>query len=202
VLGAVAYTLPPLRAAYRPVVGELIAFLCLVLCVTGAYRLAGRTPGVVPVVAGVAVGAFAVSMLMVHHYLDHDADRLARPPKRTTIVWLGRLPWGRRYSTGWNVLALAAAVAGTAAEVRLAPLVLAYALALPLQLRCDPLDVRSVTTAETGIILLGIAGALAAASLLAPPLALFALPAALLLAVERAVAPAPDAVAVTPSASP
>ena len=36
VAGAIAYTLPPVRAAYRPVAGEAIAFGCLLLCVVGA----------------------------------------------------------------------------------------------------------------------------------------------------------------------
>ena len=40
-----------------------------------------------------------VSMLMVHHYLDHDADSAARPRKVTTIVWLG-LERGRHRRLG------------------------------------------------------------------------------------------------------
>src|SRR6478735_362064 len=41
VAGAVLYTLPPVRAAYRPFLGEAIACICLWLCVTGAAVLQG-----------------------------------------------------------------------------------------------------------------------------------------------------------------
>src|SRR6476469_2190220 len=43
VAGAILYTLPPVRAAYRPFLGEAIACICLWLCVTGAAELQGGT---------------------------------------------------------------------------------------------------------------------------------------------------------------
>ena len=88
VTGAVLYTLPPVRAAYRPFAGEAVAFGCLWLCVAGAAVLQGGDVGLETVLAAVAVAAYAIGMLMMHHYLDHDADSAASPRKLTTIVLL------------------------------------------------------------------------------------------------------------------
>ncbi len=41
--GAIVYTVPPVRAAYRPFAGEAIAFVCMGACVVGAALL--QTPG-------------------------------------------------------------------------------------------------------------------------------------------------------------
>src|SRR6476646_9011276 len=79
VAGAVLYTLPPVRAAYRPFLGEAIASICLWLCVTGAAVLQGGRITATVAVAALAVAAYAVGMLMVHHYLDYEADRSATP---------------------------------------------------------------------------------------------------------------------------
>ena len=122
VAGAILYTLPPVRAAYRPFAGEAIAFVCLADCVCGAHLLQGPSIDCATVAAAVAVAAYAVSMLMVHHYLDRDADAAADPPKVTSIVYLG-LVRGRHYAIGWCLVALAAAVAGSAVQPRLLPLV-------------------------------------------------------------------------------
>jgi hypothetical protein len=142
------------------------------------------------VLTGVAAAAYAVSMLMVHHYLDRDADRTATPPKVTTIVLLG-LERGRLYAIGWCLVALAAATAAATAQPRLAPLVLAYAAGLALHIRCRPDDLASVTRSELGIIFFGIAGALVAAALLVPALAWAALAAAALVALELRLAVQP-----------
>jgi 1,4-dihydroxy-2-naphthoate polyprenyltransferase len=196
VAGAILYTLPPVRAAYRPFLGEGIAFICLVDCVLGAHLLQGPSIDLVTVAAAVAVAAYAVSMLMVHHYLDRDADAGADPPKVTSIVYLG-LVRGRRYAIGWCLLALAGAIVGSAVQPRLLPLVVGYTAGLFAHLRCRPGDVASVTANETVIIFAGIASALAAAALLEPPLALTLLAAAALIALEMRMAVAP---AHTPAA--
>jgi len=190
VAGAVLYTLPPVRAAYRPFLGESIACACLWLCVTGAAVLQGGRITVTVATAALAVAAYAVGMLMVHHYLDYDADRTATPPKVTTIVLLG-LRRGRWYAIGWCVVALASAVAATGGESRLAPLAVAYAGGLVFHLRARPGDLLSVTHNELGIIFCGIAGALVASALLVPALAWAALAAAALIALEMRLAVQP-----------
>ena len=196
VAGAIVYTLPPVRAAYRPFLGEGIAFVCLVDCVWGAHLLQGASMDLATAAAAVAVAAYAVSMLMVHHYLDREADAAADPPKVTSIVYLG-LVRGRQYAIGWCLLALAAAVVGSAAQPRLLPLVVGYAIGLFAHLRCRPDDVASVTANETVIIFAGITSALTASALLEPPLALTLLVAAALIAFEMRMAVAP---AHTPAA--
>lgn len=190
VAGAVLYTQPPVRAAYRPFVGEAIACTCLWLCVTGAAVLQGARISPSIAVAALAVAAYAVGMLMMHHYLDHDADRSASPPKTTTIVRLG-LTRGRQYAIGWASVALAAAVVAALAHHELLPLVVAYAAGLACHLRTRPADVASVTTNELAVIFFGIAGALISAALLVPALAWAALVAAALVALEMRLAVQP-----------
>jgi 1,4-dihydroxy-2-naphthoate octaprenyltransferase len=196
VAGAVLYTLPPVRAAYRPFLGETIACVCLWLCVTGAAVLQGGTIDATVSVAALAVAAYAVGMLMVHHYLDYEADRSATPTKTTTIVLLG-LRRGRLYAIGWCSVALASAAGAAVAEPKLTPLAVAYVVGLACHLRCRPDDVASVTTNEMGIIFFGIAGALISAALLVPALAWAALAAAALVALEMRLAVQP---AETPAA--
>ncbi|HZI36083.1 MAG TPA: prenyltransferase [Gaiellales bacterium] len=196
VAGAVLYTLPPVRAAYRPFLGEAIACICLWLCVTGAAVLQGGRITATVAVAALAVAAYAVGMLMVHHYLDYEADRSATPTKTTTIVLLG-LRRGRLYAIGWGSVALASAAGAAVAEPKLIPLAVAYVVGLVCHLRCRPDDVASVTTNEMGIIFFGIAGALISAALLVPALAWAALAAAALVALEMRLAVQP---AETPAA--
>ncbi len=190
VAGAVVYTLPPIRAAYRPFLGEAIAFACVVVCVLGAYLLQGPRPGPVAGLAAVAVAAYAVGMLMMHHFLDRDADMLADPPKVTSIVRLG-LRGGHRYAVAWSAVALAAAAAGAAEQPRLAPLAIAYVAGLAAQLRCRPDDVESVTRSELAVIACGVAGALVSAALLVPGLAVCAVAAVLVIALELRLAVPP-----------
>jgi 1,4-dihydroxy-2-naphthoate octaprenyltransferase len=190
VAGATAYSLPPVRAAYRPFAGEAIAFTCLATCVAGAYLLQGPRPGALALLASVAVAAYAVSMLMVHHYLDREADLTARPPKVTSIVRLG-LARGRRYAIAWCLVATAAALAAAALEPRLVPLAAGYALGLVAHLRCRPADVGSVTRCELAVIASGIGGALVSAAALYSPLAWAALAAVAAVAVEIGLAAKP-----------
>jgi 1,4-dihydroxy-2-naphthoate octaprenyltransferase len=190
VAGAILYTLPPVRAAYRPFVGEAIAFGCVVLCVTGAALLQAPSISLTVGIAAVAVAAYAVSMLMMHHYLDHDADMTANPPKRTSIVVLG-LVAGHRYAVGWATLALAAAALAAAREPLLLLLVLAYLGGLVAQVGCDPADLGSVTRHELAVIGCGVVGALGAAAFLVPALAVTLPVAAGLVALEMKLAVPP-----------
>ncbi len=192
--GAVLYTLPPLRAAYRPFSGETVAFVCIWGCATGAYVLQrGEISGGVAL-TGIAYGASCVAMLMMHHYLDRGPDSRAFPPKTTTIVLLGRS--GRRYAVVWAVIALAGAVALTAlVDERFAILTAGFAAALVLHLVVDPDDATSVTRCELGVILVAMAGGLTTAAALAPAMT-WALVAAVVLvpAGARAVRARPTAI--------
>src|SRR5262249_56779258 len=55
VAGAILYTLPPVRAAYRPFAGDAIAVVCLADCVLGAHLLQGPAVGPPPAPAAAAV---------------------------------------------------------------------------------------------------------------------------------------------------
>lgn len=187
VVGAIVYTQPPIRAAYRPFLGEAIAFGCLVVCVLGAYLLQGPSPDATAAFAAVAVAAYAVSMLMVHHYLDREADRRADPPKVTSIVRLGPAA-GKRYAIAWCLVAIVAATAAAVLRPQLAPLPIAYAVGLAAHIRCRPDDVGSVTKNEMVIILCGIFGALASSALLVGELAWTVAAAAALIAAELRIA--------------
>lgn len=185
--GAVLYTLPPVRAAYRPFGGEAIAFVCIWGCTSGAYVLQrGEMSGGVAL-AGIAYAASCVAMLMMHHYLDRVPDSRALPPKTTTIVLLGAA--GRRYAISWAAIALAGAVLLTAlVDGAFTVAAVAFALALAVHLAVAPDDPASVTRCELAVILLGMAGGLGTAAVLAPGLAWALLPVAVLVPLELALA--------------
>ena len=156
ILGAILYTLPPVRAAYRPFSGEAIAFGCAGRASSGAYVLQTGTLTGGVALAGIAHAATCVAMLMMHHYLDRVPDSRARPPKTTTIVLLGAA--GRRYGVLWAAIALAAAVL-LAALVDGAFAVMAVGARWRwCCTRRRPGRPRAVTRNELGVILLGMAG--------------------------------------------
>lgn len=88
---AVSYSLPPLRLAYRPFLGELVSgFPALITATAGTcYLLTGRLSWTV-VVAGAVNGLFGLAWLMQHHLADIPADLAATPPKLTSPAWLYR----------------------------------------------------------------------------------------------------------------
>lgn len=178
-VGAIIYTLPPVRAAYRPLAGESVAFVCVWACVAGAYALQSGT-----VTAGIALVAAAyalacLSMLALHHLLDREPDLRAAPPKRTTPAVLG----GRAtdYALGLGGVALVLAiVAAVTVESALSALAIGIGLALVLQWKIADDDAAQVTKVELGVILATMTGGLVAAGLMWPPLWFAALIAAVL----------------------
>jgi 1,4-dihydroxy-2-naphthoate octaprenyltransferase len=184
--GAVLYTLPPVRAAYRPFGGEAVAFACIWGCATGAYVLqTGRMTGDVAL-AGIGYAASCVAMLMMHHYLDRLPDSRARPPKTTTIVLLG--PAGRRYAIAWAAIALASAVLLTVLDDGAFAVASAgFAAALAVHATVDPDDPASVTRSELAVILLGMAAGLGTAAVLAPEMTWALVPVVVLVPIELAV---------------
>jgi 1,4-dihydroxy-2-naphthoate octaprenyltransferase len=183
--GAVFYTLPPLRAAYRPFAGEAVAFACIWGCTTGAYVLQRGELSGGGALVGIAYAASCVAMLMMHHYLDRLPDIRALPPKRTTIVLLAGA--GRRYAVLWAAIALLGAVAAAiVVDGRFAIAAAAFAAALVLHSGVVPDDPGSVTRAELGVILLGMAGGLGTSAALFPGLTWALVPALVLVPLELA----------------
>jgi 1,4-dihydroxy-2-naphthoate octaprenyltransferase len=187
VAGAVAYTLPPVAAAYVPFAGECIAFGCVLTCTVGAFALQRSEFSWDAVLLGAAHAAFCVGMLMLHHYLDRGPDGRADPPKRTSIVALG--PAGHRYGLGWSMLAAALAIAAVmVVDARVLPLALAGVAGAVLHLTVRVDQPGSVTRVEAAVIAAGILGALTTSILLAPEIAWVALVPAVLVPVELATA--------------
>jgi len=164
------YTMPPIRTSYRPFVGELSGgFLGVLLCVLGGYYVQTLTLSASAIIASTAYACVCVAMLLMHHYLDVEADLAATPPKRTTIAFLGRRA-GKLYTIAYAL----AALAGFGVLALWSPLFWAAvpfaALALVAQVRTRPADPASVTKNELAVIQLGIATGLSASVAVAPVL--------------------------------
>jgi 1,4-dihydroxy-2-naphthoate octaprenyltransferase len=88
---ATAYSLPPLRLAYRPFLGEwLAAWPAVTASAAGTfYLLTGRFSPLVLAAGGVH-GLVCLGWLMQHHLPDLQADLAAEPVKLTTPAWLYR----------------------------------------------------------------------------------------------------------------
>lgn len=185
--GAVAYTLPPIAAAYVPFAGEGVAFLCVWACALGGFGIQrGDLSGSVFLV-GAAHAAYCVSMLMLHHHLDRGPDSRANPPKVTSVVRLGSA--AKAYGIAWSAAATAlSAAAAAAVDVRLTPLLVSSVIGLAAHATVDAADAASVTRGEAVVIAAGIAGALTASVLLAPILAWLVAVPAVLVPIELAVA--------------
>ena len=185
-VGAVAYTLPPVTAAYVPFAGEAVAFGCVLACTSGAFALQHGALSFGAVLLGAAHAAFCVAMLMLHHYLDRGPDRRAQPPKRTSVVLLDDS--GRRYGLAWALAAAALAIAATiAVDARIAPLAVAAIVGAVMHATVRVDDPASVTLAEALVIGAGIAGAITSAILLAPAIAWILLVPAVLVPIELAI---------------
>ncbi len=175
-LSGLAYTIPPIRTAYRPFVGELTGgFLGVLLCVLGAYYVQTLTVSWMAIVAAVAYACVCVAMLLMHHYLDLEADLSATPPKRTTITVLGRAA-GKTYTVGYAVAALILFTFLSFRSPLFLPAIPFAVLALIAHARVRPSDPASVTEKELRVIQAGIAAGLTSAVAMEP--ALFAAPVA------------------------
>ena len=154
-----AYTLPPFRLSYRPLLGEwLSAFPTILCCTIGSFFiLTGQVTGQV-ITAGVIHGFFSLGWLMQHHLPDIAADLSASPPKVTTPAFLSRR-WGpgsaRLVPASYFSLA---ALAGLWAGLFIDPV---FLIVLPPATFCiylaaatDPLDVESITVREKLMVLL------------------------------------------------
>lgn len=170
-LSGLFYTMPPVRTAYRPLAGELAGgFLGVLLCVLGGYFIQTLEVSTVAVVAAVAYASVCVAMLMMHHYLDLEADLGASPPKRTTIAVLGRRA-GKVYTAAWAVAAVAGFAFLVTRSILFLPALPFATLAVLAHLRTRPAEPSSVTRNELRVIQLGIATGLSVAVVLAPVLA-------------------------------
>ncbi len=84
------YSLPPLKFAYRPFLGEWFgAFVGVFIAVTGSYYIQALALSRAVILTGIAVGIADIAVMEMFHTIDYDADRSSVPQKRTTMVFLG-----------------------------------------------------------------------------------------------------------------
>ncbi|GGJ99452.1 hypothetical protein GCM10007063_22220 [Lentibacillus kapialis] len=86
--GAISYSLRPLRLSYRPFIGEWLSLFpsIFVLGLGGAWLTLDSIP--VWALQNATINAlFCMAWVMVHHIPDREADRIASPVKKTSVVW-------------------------------------------------------------------------------------------------------------------
>ena len=170
ILGLV-YTLPPIATAYRPLAGEWLGgFPGVLLAGLGAFAVQRLSLSIVALAALAAHALVCTGMLVVHHYLDAPMDKIASPPKRTTVVVFGPR-FSRWYAA--SMTGAAAAIYGLLGVLIHPAFLIGSGLtvvAVWVHARLDPTDMKSVTRNELRVIQLGIAAGLSTAVALAPPL--------------------------------
>jgi 1,4-dihydroxy-2-naphthoate octaprenyltransferase len=155
------YTLPPFRFAYRPFLGEYCGgFAGIILLVCGAYFAQTLLLPFSVILLALGLGFLYAAVMVFFHYVDFSRDRLASPPKRTSVVHLG-LAGSRRYA-----LANAAVGAGSLfyLAITAAPpyflLVIIGALIFYCHYRVRPDDDRSIVywgkRMTYGILVIGV----------------------------------------------
>lgn len=96
-LSGLLYSLPPFRFSYRPFLGEWLGgFAGMFLLVLGSYYAQSSTITDVALLTAFGIGLIYIGIMIFFHYVDIENDRLATPPKNTTVVLLG-LAGSRRY---------------------------------------------------------------------------------------------------------
>ena len=89
-LSAVLYSLPPFRLAYRPFLGEWLGgFAGMFILVIGSYYAQTLTVNLFAILNAFGLGLIYIGIMIFFHYLDFENDQLAKPPKNTTVVFLG-----------------------------------------------------------------------------------------------------------------
>lgn len=154
-----AYTLPPFRLAYRPLLGEwLAAFPAILSCTSGSFFVLTGSVTKQALTAGTLHGLFSLGWLMQHHLSDILADLGASPPKLTTAA-LAYRSWGPSRArlapaAYFTLAALGGFIGGAFLDPVFFLAVLPAFLCIYLAMITDPLDVNSITGREKGMIAL------------------------------------------------
>lgn len=101
--GAGSYSLKPLRFAYYPFIGEWLSLFptMLMIGLAAPWVLLDRVP--IWAWQNACINAvWCMAWVMVHHIPDRQADRKAKPLKRTSVVWAEDM-WGK-HAAKWPAL--------------------------------------------------------------------------------------------------
>lgn len=154
-----AYTLPPFRLAYRPLLGEwLAAFPAILSCTVGSYFVLTGNVTLQALTAGTLHGFFTLGWLMQHHLSDLFADLNASPTKLTTAAFAYKRwgPSGARLTPAayFTLAALGGLMGGFIINPVFFLAVVPAFLCIYLAITTNPLDVHSITGKEKAMIAL------------------------------------------------
>lgn len=91
---SLAYSTPPLRLSYRPLLGEWVAlFPAFLACTAGSFYILTGSLNWQIVTAGTIHSLLTLGWIMQHHLPDIGADLKAIPPKLTTPAFVYK-KWG------------------------------------------------------------------------------------------------------------
>lgn len=161
---SIAYTQPPLRLSYKPLLGEWLAGFPAIVAVTllTYYVLQGGLT-VAVLIAGVAHAILAIGLLMVHHIADVQSDLQASPAKVTTVAYVANrfgLHKGRLVATAYFALVIPLSIIGSFWQPAL---ILSFLWALPcvvISYQVNVLSIADITRKESYIFALVITHAL------------------------------------------
>jgi len=150
---AIAYTCPPFRFAYYPLIGEwLCAFPAVLACSAGTFYVLTGTIYPVVVIGGAIHALLAMGLLMHHHLSDISSDLLAAPRKLTTVAWVAVTLGLNRAPLVEGVYFLIALIIGVAGALLFHPV---FWITIPFTLGCmraalitHPEDIISITNQE------------------------------------------------------
>ena len=162
---SIAYTQPPFRLSYRPLLGEWLAGFPAVGAVTVlTYFIFTETVSGKVLLAAALQALFAVGLLMFHHISDVSSDLAANPPKITTVAYAAG-KWGQARCNLVAVLYFALIIPLSLIGLFWHPVfILSAIFALPcifLSYRVKTCSVRDITARESWIFALVITHAVA-----------------------------------------
>jgi len=158
---AVSYSLPPLQLSYRPFLGEWLSLFPSIffLGLAGPWMILDAIP--LWAVQNAVINALVcMAWVMVHHIPDLEADRMATPIKRTSVVW-----FANKFGVGYaRMPALIYFVMAGFCAIWLLPdrslagviLILLFTFALFLVSHINPKDHQQVTKYEKILLLVAI----------------------------------------------
>lgn len=157
---ALAYTCPPLRLAYKPLLGEwLAAWPAMVACTLGTnFLLAGNISNLAWWV-GCLHATLSIAWLMQHHLPDITADLAALPAKYTTVAYIQQR-WGWRYTVlpaaCYFIIAIIAAIFAVSFHPGFLFSIVAGILGLRLALATNPQDIQDITQKQIEMMLVSM----------------------------------------------